>query len=159
MTTGERLRSRRKEIGLSAEKVAGLAKVSPATIYRYESGDIEKVPGDILCTLSQILRTTPAYLMGWEDDYSYQDDSLQFGFSSIKSGSDSSLCTSTFQPPSRASENRPKGVKMKSGQRRDIYSVQQDELLRLFKKLNPQAREMVIDIVKVFTRFGYDTRE
>lgn len=42
MTTGERMKQRRKEIGLSAEKVAERLGVSPATIYRYEKGDIEK---------------------------------------------------------------------------------------------------------------------
>ena len=66
MTSGERLKLRRKEIGFSAEKVADQLGVSPATIYRYEKGDIEKVPVDSLAELAKILQTTPAYLMGWE---------------------------------------------------------------------------------------------
>lgn len=66
MTTGERLKLRRKEIGFSAEKVADRLGVSPATIYRYEKGDIEKVPVDSLAELAKILQTTPAYLMGLE---------------------------------------------------------------------------------------------
>lgn len=66
MTTGERMKMRRKELGLSAEIVAERLGVSPATVYRYEKGDIEKLPGDILPALSKILHTTPAYLMGWE---------------------------------------------------------------------------------------------
>ena len=66
MTTGERLKLRRKEIGFSAEKVADQLGVSPATIYRYEKGDIEKVPVDSLAELAKILQPTPAYLMGWE---------------------------------------------------------------------------------------------
>ena len=67
MTTGERMKQRRKEIGFSAEKVAERLGVSPATIYRYEKGDIEKVPVDSLSELAKILQTTPAYLMGWEE--------------------------------------------------------------------------------------------
>lgn len=67
MTTGERMKQRRKEIGFSAEKVAERLGVSPATIYRYEKGDIEKVPVDSLAELARILQTTPAYLMGWEE--------------------------------------------------------------------------------------------
>lgn len=62
MTTGERMKQRRKEIGFSAEKVAERLGVSPATIYRYEKGDIEKVPVDSLAELAKILQTTPAYL-------------------------------------------------------------------------------------------------
>ena len=68
MTTGQRMKNRRKAIGLSAERVADILGVSPATIYRYENGDIEKVPGDRLAPIAAALQTTPAYLMGWEDD-------------------------------------------------------------------------------------------
>ena len=67
MTTGQRMKNRRKEIGLSAERVAEILGVSPATIYRYENGDIEKVPGDRLVPIADALKTTPAYLMGWDD--------------------------------------------------------------------------------------------
>ena len=67
MTTGQRMKNRRKAIGLSAERVAEMLNVSPATIYRYENGDIEKVPGDRLAPIADALQTTPAYLMGWED--------------------------------------------------------------------------------------------
>ena len=67
MTTGERMKERRKELGLFAEYVAERLGVSPATIYRYEKGDIEKMPGNILEPISKILNTTPSFLMGWED--------------------------------------------------------------------------------------------
>lgn len=67
MTTGQRMKLRRKELGLSAELVADKLGVSPSTIYRYENGDIEKQPGDILEPLANILKTTPAFLMGWAD--------------------------------------------------------------------------------------------
>ena len=67
MTTGERMRLRRKELGLSAEYVADKLGCSAATIYRYENGYIEKMPLDILTPLSSILKTTPEFLMGWED--------------------------------------------------------------------------------------------
>lgn len=68
MTTGDRIKQRRKELGYSAEYVAEKLGVSPATIYRYENGDIEKMPGKILEPISRILHTSPAYLMGWESD-------------------------------------------------------------------------------------------
>ncbi|MCI9457597.1 MAG: helix-turn-helix domain-containing protein [Oscillospiraceae bacterium] len=67
MTTGERMKTRRKEIGLSAERVAEILGVSPATIYRYENGDIEKIPGDRLEPIATALQTTPQFLMGWAE--------------------------------------------------------------------------------------------
>lgn len=80
MTTGERMKQRRKEIGLSAEKVAERLGVSPATIYRYEKGDIEKVPVDIFAELAKILQTTPAYLMGWEEKTEPKKPTIPPGF-------------------------------------------------------------------------------
>lgn len=67
MTTGERMKFRRKELGLSADEVAAALNVSRATIFRYEKGDIEKLPGSALEPLAKALHTTPAYLMGWEE--------------------------------------------------------------------------------------------
>lgn len=66
VTTGQRMKFRRKEIGMSAETLADKLGVSPATIYRYENGDIEKVPGERLGAIARALHTTPGYLMGWD---------------------------------------------------------------------------------------------
>ena len=39
-----------------------------ATIYRYENGDIEDMPITVLEPLAKALNTTPAYIMGWEEE-------------------------------------------------------------------------------------------
>ena len=70
MTTGDRMKARRKELKLSAEDVATALNVSRATIFRYEKGDIEKLPGTALEPLAKVLQTTVAYLMGWSDESS-----------------------------------------------------------------------------------------
>lgn len=67
MNIGERIKSRRQDLGLSAEVLAEKLGISPATMYRYENGEIEKFPVRVLEALSEILHTTPSYLMGWED--------------------------------------------------------------------------------------------
>ena len=36
-------------------------------MFRYENGDIEKLPIDILEPIAKALQTTPAHLMGWEE--------------------------------------------------------------------------------------------
>lgn len=84
MTTGQRMKSRRKAIGLSAEKLADILGVSPATIYRYENGDIDKVPGDRLAPIANALHTTPGYLMGWEDQSDDHPDMALLGKNVIK---------------------------------------------------------------------------
>ena len=39
-----------------------------STIFRYENGDIEKLPTSILEPIAKVLNTTPAYLMEWENN-------------------------------------------------------------------------------------------
>lgn len=68
MTIGERIKQRRKKLGLSAEEVADKMGVSAATVYRYESSDILNMGIDKLELIAKALKTTPAALMGWEED-------------------------------------------------------------------------------------------
>lgn len=68
MTIGERIRKRRNELGLSADKIAEIIGKNRATIYRYESDEIENFSPSILEPLAKALQTTPGYLMGWESE-------------------------------------------------------------------------------------------
>ena len=65
MTNGERIKERRKQLGTYVDMLAEKLGKNRATIYRYESSDIEKLPTTVLEPLAEALRTTPAYLMGW----------------------------------------------------------------------------------------------
>lgn len=65
MTIGERIKCRRLELGISAEKLGNIIGKNRATIYRYESDDIENLPITILEPLAKALRVTPAELLGW----------------------------------------------------------------------------------------------
>lgn len=73
MTVGQRIKLRRKELGMSAEKLGEILKINRATVFRYESGFIEKLPIDILEPIAKALKTTPGYLMGWEDEQQKND--------------------------------------------------------------------------------------
>ena len=66
MTIGKRIKERRKELKMSADELAKRLGKDRSTIYRYEKGDIENLPLDILEPIAQALETTPQYLMGWE---------------------------------------------------------------------------------------------
>ena len=68
MTIGERIKKRRTELGLSVDDIAEKLGKGRATVYRYENGDIEKLPTTVLEPLARVLKTTPAYLMGWEEN-------------------------------------------------------------------------------------------
>lgn len=66
MNIGNRIKARRMELKMSADSLAKLIGKDRSTVYRYESGGIDKVSSDILVTLANALETTPSYLMGLE---------------------------------------------------------------------------------------------
>lgn len=74
MTIGERIKNRRKELGLTVDELAQRLGKNRATVYRYESNDIEKLPTTVLEPLAKALDVTPAYLMGWEEQAKKADD-------------------------------------------------------------------------------------
>lgn len=74
MNVGMRIKQRRKEIKMSADELAERLGKDRSTIYRYEKGDIEKLPLDILEPIAAALKTTPQYLMGWEEVQKKNDD-------------------------------------------------------------------------------------
>lgn len=65
-TIGNRIRRKRLEAGLSVDDLAARLGKNRATVYRYESNDIDNFPISVIPPLAEILNTTPAYLMGWK---------------------------------------------------------------------------------------------
>ena len=66
MTTGERIKQLRKELGLSADELGAMIGKDRSTIYRYERGEIDKATIDVIPPLARALQTTPQYLLGWD---------------------------------------------------------------------------------------------
>lgn len=68
MKIGERIKARRKELKMSVDELATKLGKNRATVYRYESNEIENMPLEIVKPLALALKVTPAYLMGWEEN-------------------------------------------------------------------------------------------
>jgi transcriptional regulator with XRE-family HTH domain len=68
MNIGLRIKQRRKELKMSADELGKLIGKDRSTIYRYEKGDIETMPIEILEPVAAFLQTTPQHLMGWEEE-------------------------------------------------------------------------------------------
>ena len=81
MGIGNRIKERREELGISAEKLGEMIGKAKTTIYRYESGFIESMPSTVLEPIAKVLKTTPAYLMGWTSEKS--DSSIPDGISNL----------------------------------------------------------------------------
>ena len=68
MTIGQRIKQRRIELGLSQEQLAHrLGNKSRASVCTVEN-DKEDLTSDRIRKYAEALETTPAYIMGWEDE-------------------------------------------------------------------------------------------
>lgn len=67
-TVGDNILRRRRELGLTQEELAKrMGYKSKSTINKIEMG-INDIPQSKIAKFAAVLFTTPAYLMGWEDD-------------------------------------------------------------------------------------------
>ncbi len=70
MGIGENIRLRRHMLDMTLEEVAARVGISRQTLSRYETGVISNIPADNVEALAKALDTTPAFLMGWEEETS-----------------------------------------------------------------------------------------
>lgn len=83
---GQRIKEARNALGYSAEQVAAFLGVAPATVYRYENGDISKLPSKFIKPLAEFLCVSPSWLMCWSEEgapkpsLNPQEDSLVSSF-------------------------------------------------------------------------------
>lgn len=68
MTTGDRIKQLRNTLGMSQEELGQKVGVKKAAINKYETGIVVNLKRSVIDKLSEALHTTPAYLMGWEDE-------------------------------------------------------------------------------------------
>ena len=77
MTIGQRIRKRRLELGLSQEELAWrLGNKSRASVCTVEK-DKEDLTTTRISQYAEALETTPAYIMGWEDEQGHPIESIQ----------------------------------------------------------------------------------
>lgn len=70
MTIGEKIKNLRTSFAMTQEELADAAGTTKQTIHKYETDIISNIPASKIKALADKLKTTPAYLMGWEDNNS-----------------------------------------------------------------------------------------
>ena len=68
MNVGERIKDLRIKKHMTVDELAEKIGKNRATVYRYESNDIVKMPYTVLIPIAEALGTTPTYLLGIEDE-------------------------------------------------------------------------------------------
>ena len=64
----QRIKELRQARGLTLEQVADVVGVGKSTVRKWETGMIANMRRDKIADLAKALGTTPAYLMGWEEE-------------------------------------------------------------------------------------------
>ena len=73
----QRIKQLRKEKNLTLEQVANIVGVGKSTVRKWETGMIANMKRDKISALAIALGTTPAYLMGWDDEEKNSPEELQ----------------------------------------------------------------------------------
>ena len=67
MSIGKRIKSTREARNYTQEYVAKRVGVAIQTIHKYENEIVTNIPLDKIGKIADVLKVSPAYLMGWED--------------------------------------------------------------------------------------------
>ena len=65
---GQRLRTRRLELGMTAGELAEKLGKHRTTVLRYETGEIDAITAKTVKAIAMLLAVSPAWLLGWEKE-------------------------------------------------------------------------------------------
>lgn len=68
MEMGQKIYNLRIQKGLTLEELGNMVGVGKSTVRKWENGMIANMKRDKILKVSEALGTTPAYLMGWEEE-------------------------------------------------------------------------------------------
>lgn len=68
MEMGQKIYNLRTKKGLTLEELGNMVGVGKSTVRKWENGMIANMKRDKILKVSEVLGTTPAYLMGWEEE-------------------------------------------------------------------------------------------
>ncbi len=74
MEMGQKIYNLRIQKGLTLEELGNMVGVGKSTVRKWENGMIANMKRDKILKVSEALDTTPAYLMGWEEEEKSKDE-------------------------------------------------------------------------------------
>lgn len=145
---GENIKNRRQELGIPVQKLADTIGLSRATIYRYENGEIKKMPFDHAISFAKILQCPV-------DDFLDGDELVDYKIRTIKENVNRKLNEKVLEKPMVFLDAHP-GVG-KSDFLSDLISndVEARFILEMYKDLNPEGRLKLYERAKELKGLGY----
>lgn len=80
MTMGDRIHDLRKQRGMTQSELAKILGVGRSAVLKYEKGEVENIPRNIIEKMATVFGVTPAYLMCFDqwDEEQLSDESGLF---------------------------------------------------------------------------------
>ena len=119
-----KIKQLRLERDMTLEQVATIVGVGKSTVRKWETGMIANMKRDKIALLAKALGTTPAYLMGWEDERT------RFTHSTENYSVATSILTNT---------NSPDQIILTEGE---------TMLLELFRQIPEDAQKMYLEVLR-----------
>lgn len=76
MCFSKRMKKSREKQGMTLAELGKKIGKTEATVQRYESGNIKNLKNDTIENIASALNVNPAYLMGWIDEETSNDNTL-----------------------------------------------------------------------------------
>lgn len=77
MDVGQKIKVLREEKGMTLEELGDKVGVGKSTVRKWEAGIIANMRRDKIAKIADALGTSPAYLMGWEEESNTADTLLE----------------------------------------------------------------------------------
>lgn len=119
-----KIKELRQQQGLTLEQVANVVGVGKSTVRKWETGMIANMRRDKIAALAKALGTTPAYLMGWEEERTRFTHSMEVH----------SVATSILEQI-----NSPDQMVLTEGEKM---------LLELFRQIPEDAQKMYLEVLR-----------
>ena len=151
----QKIKDLRQERGLTLEQVANVVGVGKSTVRKWETGMIANMKRDKIAALAQALGTSPAYLMGWEDEDDENPHELKLVTAFDKLSIDNQIVVSNWVED-LASEDSPKlnlQLFAETNSPDQIKLTEGEELLlKLFRQIPEENRGMVLEMIRAAVR-------
>lgn len=135
----QKIKELRQERGLTLEQVANVVGVGKSTVRKWETGMIANMRRDKIAALAQALGTTPAYLMGWEDEDEENPHELKLVTAFDKLSVDDQIIVSNWVEDYEKNPAPPITT----------LSEAEQALINLFRQVPEENRAMVLEKILV----------
>ena len=140
----QKIKELRRQRGMTLEQVANIVGVGKSTVRKWETGMIANMKRDKIAALSQALGTTPAYLMGWQDEDDENPHELKLLTAFDKLDVDDQIFVA------KAVEDYKKDNVIFIKEPPDKLTEGEKMLLELFRQIPKEQQEVFLEMGRVY---------